>query len=133
MIVNGLYICQLTLGHDIIYQLTLTHQLTSIKQFNVINTCTLQSLPGLIQETLVTSCLIRHQLDFLTPPRLISLRASPAMDCSQFTQAHDGWTELQDVLRSDQPVVIDGHSLTIAGVVAVAMYASLPLKTVNIY
>lgn len=50
------------------------------------------------------------------------------MDCPQLTQTHDGWADLQAVLKSDQPVVIDGYSLTIAGVVAVALCVTPFLK-----
>ncbi|KAH8705434.1 putative phenylalanine ammonia-lyase [Talaromyces proteolyticus] len=41
---------------------------------------------------------------------------------SHYMQAHSEWTELQAFLSSDKPIVIDGHSLTIAGVVAAALY-----------
>lgn len=38
-----------------------------------------------------------------------------------FELTHSEWVALQNILKSDDPIVIDGHSLTVAGVVAVAM------------
>lgn len=42
-----------------------------------------------------------------------------------FKQTHSEWVELQRLLDSDKPVIIDGQSLTITGVVAVALYVSI--------
>ncbi|CRG84387.1 hypothetical protein PISL3812_01679 [Talaromyces islandicus] len=53
------------------------------------------------------------------------------MDRPQLTQIHKGWADLQAVLKSDQPVVIDGYSLTIADVVAVAMYGKSAVVTTD--
>ncbi|KAI7971149.1 hypothetical protein EIK77_002349 [Talaromyces pinophilus] len=39
-----------------------------------------------------------------------------------FKQTHSEWVELQQLLESDKPVIIDGQSLTITGVVAAALY-----------
>ena len=44
------------------------------------------------------------------------------MSSPHFVLTHSEWAELQRLLKSDKPVVVDGHSLTIAGVVAVALY-----------
>jgi hypothetical protein len=66
----------------------------------------------------------------LLPPLNPSIPAKSraTMDSPQLTQTHEGWADLQAVLKSDQPVVIDGYSLTIAGVVAVAMYVPSSCK-----
>ncbi|EEA28541.1 hypothetical protein TMatcc_003124 [Talaromyces marneffei ATCC 18224] len=44
------------------------------------------------------------------------------MSFPHFKLTHSEWAGLQDILKSDDPVVIDGHSLTIAGVVAIALH-----------
>ncbi|KUL90885.1 hypothetical protein ZTR_00704 [Talaromyces verruculosus] len=44
------------------------------------------------------------------------------MSFPHFELTHAEWADLQNILKSDGPVVIDGHSLTIAGVVAVALH-----------
>lgn len=43
------------------------------------------------------------------------------MSLPHFELTHAEWADLQNILKSDDPVVIDGHSLTVAGVVAVAL------------
>lgn len=48
---------------------------------------------------------------------IMSTTSSP-----HFALTHSDWAELQQLLTSDKPVVVDGHSLTIAGVIAVALH-----------
>lgn len=43
------------------------------------------------------------------------------MTFPHFELTHAEWADLRNILKSDDPLVIDGESLTIAGVVAVAL------------
>ncbi|EED22948.1 phenylalanine ammonia-lyase, putative [Talaromyces stipitatus ATCC 10500] len=51
------------------------------------------------------------------------------MSFPHFELTHSEWADLQNILKSDDPVVIDGHNLTIAGVVAVALHGKKAVLT----
>ncbi|OKL57976.1 hypothetical protein UA08_06537 [Talaromyces atroroseus] len=51
------------------------------------------------------------------------------MASPHFALAHSEWAELQRLLKSDKPVVVDGHSLTIAAVIAVALHGKSAILT----